>query len=173
MISPSDVDAFMKLCHEENIEATIVATVTDANRLVMTYASEKMVDIDRTFLDSSGVTSMQEVEVEIPYTLEMFAEKELADIEKELKLRLSDLNVCSKKGLIQRFDNTIGAASVLIPLGGDHQLSPAQGMACNIPSLKGDTQTASVMTYGYNPYLSEQSPFHGAYYAVIRGDKQI
>ena len=173
VISPSDVDAFMKLCHEENIEATIVATVTDANRLVMTYASEKMVDIDRTFLDSSGVTSMQEVEVEIPYTLEMFAEKEVADIEKELKLRLSDLNVCSKKGLIQRFDNTIGAASVLIPLGGDHQLSPAQGMACNIPSLKGDTQTASVMTYGYNPYLSEQSPFHGAYYAVIESVSKI
>lgn len=173
VISPSDVDAFMALCREENIEATIVATVTDTNRLVMTYKGEKMVDIDRTFLDSSGITATQEVEVEIPYTIEMFKEKEITDIEKELKLRLADLNVCSKKGLIQRFDNTIGAASVLIPLGGDMQLTPAQGMACCIPSLEGDTKTASVMTYGYNPYLSEQSPFHGAYYAVIESVSKI
>ena len=173
VISPADLDAFMKLCHEENIEATVVATVTDTNRLVMTYNDEVMVDIDRTFLDSAGVTSSQEVEVEIPYTLDMFAETEIKDIEAELKSRLADLNVCSKKGLIQRFDNTIGAASVLIPLGGDYQLTPAQGMACNIPSLDGDTSTASVMTYGYNPYLSEQSPFHGAYYAVIESVSKI
>ena len=173
VISPADLDAFMKLCHEENIEATVVATVTDTNRLVMTYNDEVMVDIDRTFLDSAGVTSSQEEEVEIPYTLDMFAETEIKDIEKELKSRLADLNVCSKKGLIQRFDNTIGASSVLIPLGGDYQLTPAQGMACNIPSLDGDTSTASVMTYGYNPYLSEQSPFHGAYYAVIESVSKI
>ena len=167
VLDPKDLEEFLALCHEENIEGTVVAYVTDENRLVMKYKDSVIVDISREFLDSSGVTSYQDIEVDIPASVNFIEGTDISNIKFALLDRMQDLNTCSKKGLVERFDSSIGAGSLFIPLGGKNQLTPSQGMVSLVPSLKGDTTTASIMTYGYNPYLSEESPFHGAYYAVI------
>ncbi|MDO4721561.1 MAG: phosphoribosylformylglycinamidine synthase [Peptostreptococcaceae bacterium] len=174
VVAEKDVSKFMNYCHEENIEATEVAQVTKAKRLVMTYYGKKVVDLDREFLDSAGVTALQEVRIPVPQKVSRLAEEISGrSLEEELKKRLSDLNVCSKKGLIEKFDNTIGASSALLPLGGKLQLTPAQGMAAYIPSLKGLSHTLSLMSCGYEPYLGVESPFHGAYYAVIESVSKL
>lgn len=173
VLNPADVDEFMEYCHQENIEATVVATVTQQPRLRMTFGSDTVVDISRAFLDSSGVTPVQKVRAEFPVLPDMLAGSPINHIEDALMNRLSDLNVCSKKGLIEKFDNTIGAGSVLVPLGGKRQLTPAQGMVAVVPAMEGVSQTVSLMSCGYHPDLSSQSPFHGAYYAVIESTAKI
>ena len=152
---------FIAYASEENLEATTVARVTDEGRVKMYWRGDCILNLSRAFLDTNG--AKQEAAVEIkgnfdPSVLTKTMAPETA---------LSDLNCCSRKGLIERFDSTIGASTVLMPLGGKYQLSPAQGMAAKLPVTQGETTTATLMAYGFNPKIAKASPFHGAMYAVI------
>ena len=177
VIDKDDLEKFAELCYSENLEMTHVATVTDTGRLIMKYNDEIIVDIDRDFLNSSGADRNQDVRVENCKKIEFFNSAVICEDEsglnKLLEEKLSDLNSASKKNLIERFDSSIGRGSVLLPLGGKNQITPAQSMVALIPSLNGATKTASIMSYGFNPYLSEESPYLGAYYAVIESIAKI
>ncbi len=163
-----DAHKFIEYANRENLEATIVATVTDENRLVMNWRGKKICDISRDFLNTNGATKNTDIEVVLPESAKRtFAPEVVTDVKAKWFDTLSSLNVCSQKGLCEMFDSTIGANSVLMPFGGLYQLTPTDGMAAKVPVLNGKTTTATVMTYGYDPYLSSWSPFHGAAYAVI------
>ncbi len=171
VLDKKDVDRFIELSNEENLEATPVAVVTDENRLEMTWRGDKIVDLSRDFLNTNGVTQHAKVEITAVddsenYTKtvpECLAKLSNADA---LKANLSRLEVCSQKGLVERFDSSIGAATVLMPYAGKYQLTPEEAMAAKIPVLKGETDTATVMAYGFIPKLSRWSPFHSAAFAV-------
>ncbi|WP_075857608.1 phosphoribosylformylglycinamidine synthase [Clostridium perfringens] len=171
VISSENADRFIKLSEEENLEATIVAEVTDTDRLRMNWKDKTTVDIKRSFLDTNG--AKQEISLKVkspsvyPYEVKNF------DVKEEWLKSLRNLNVCSQKGLIERFDSTIGGGTVLMPLGGKYQLTPAEGMAAKIPVLGGESKDASLMTYGFNPYLGVWSPFHMAFYSVIESVTKI
>ncbi|EJT5926079.1 phosphoribosylformylglycinamidine synthase [Clostridium perfringens] len=171
VISSENADRFIKLSEDENLEATIVAEVTDTDRLRMNWKDKTIVDIKRSFLDTNG--AKQEISLKVkspsvyPYEVKNF------DVKEEWLKSLSNLNVCSQKGLIERFDSTIGGGTVLMPLGGKYQLTPAEGMAAKIPVLGGESKDASLMTYGFNPYLGVWSPFHMAFYSVIESVTKI
>ncbi len=168
VLSAKDEEAFMQLCHDENLEVTQVAEVTDSNRLIMKYGNLTIVDLEREFVNSAGAQRYQKINVKNVEQVDFFAtEVKSNPLQKQLEEVMGDLNRCSKKELIQRFDSSIGKNTVLSPLGGKTQITPVQAMAAKIPSLKGEVKTASVMSYGYDPYLSEKSPFLGAYYAVV------
>ncbi|MGU8592036.1 phosphoribosylformylglycinamidine synthase [Clostridium perfringens] len=171
VISFENADRFIKLSEEENLEATIMAEVTDTDRLRMNWKDKTIVDIKRSFLDTNG--AKQEISLKVkspsvyPYEVKNF------DVKEEWLKSLRNLNVCSQKGLIERFDSTIGGGTVLMPLGGKYQLTPAEGMAAKIPVLGGESKDASLMTYGFNPYLGVWSPFHMAFYSVIESVTKI
>ena len=171
VISSENADRFIKLSEDENLEATIVAEVTDTDRLRMNWKDKTIVDIKRSFLDTNG--AKQEISLKVkspsvyPYEVKNF------DVKEEWLKSLSNLNVCSQKGLIERFDSTIGGGTVLMPLGGKYQLTPAEGMAAKIPVLGVESKDASLMTYGFNPYLGVWSPFHMAFYSVIESVTKI
>lgn len=165
VIEEKDKEAFMRKCYDENLEVTQVAEVTDSQRLVMKYNETVIVDLAREFVNSAGAERYQKVEV--PSVVEEDFFKGNVSPDADLKTVMSDLNRCSKKGLIERFDSSIGKNTVLQPLGGKHQITPIQAMTAKIPSLKGEVKTVSMMSYGFDPYLSEQSTFLGAYYAVV------
>ena len=171
VISSENADRFIKLSEDENLEATIVAEVTDTDRLRMNWKDKTIVDIKRSFLDTNG--AKQEISLKVkspsvyPYEVKNF------DVKEEWLKSLRNLNVCSQKGLIERFDSTIGGGTVLMPLGGKYQLTPAEGMAAKIPVLGGEGKDASLMTYGFNPYLGVWSPFHMAFYSVIESVTKI
>lgn len=171
VISSENADRFIKLSEDENLEATIVAEVTDTDRLRMNWKDKTIVDIKRSFLDTNG--AKQEISLKVkspsvyPYEVKNF------DVKEEWLKSLRNLNVCSQKGLIERFDSTIGGGTVLMPLGGQYQLTPAEGMAAKIPVLGGESKDASLMTYGFNPYLGVWSPFHMAFYSVIESVTKI
>lgn len=171
VISSENADRFIKLSEDENLEATIVAEVTDTDRLRMNWKDKTIVDIKRSFLDTNG--AKQEISLKVkspsvyPYELKNY------DVKEEWLKSLRNLNVCSQKGLIERFDSTIGGGTVLMPLGGQYQLTPAEGMAAKIPVLGGESKDASLMTYGFNPYLGVWSPFHMAFYSVIESVTKI
>ena len=175
VLAPEDVKTFVEKAHGENLNAAIVATVTDSKRLRMTWRGTTIVDIARSFLDTNGVTQHAEALITAPCgTEEFFASvtQEAApyiesDLARAVTENLKNLNVCSQKGLSERFDATIGKGTVLMPFGGKTQLTPAAAMAAKLPVLSGKTNTATVMAWGYNPALSRTSPFHGAYYAVV------
>lgn len=168
VIEKKDMELFFDYCHEENLEVTYVADVTDSNRLIMKYKDLVIVDLCRDFLNSTGAKREQTVKIENATEINFFTEKnEVSSIAESLNVAMKDLNIGSKKGLVERFDSSIGRNAVLVPLGGKNQITPVQSMVAAIPSLKGRAYTASVMSYGYNPYLSSQSPFLGAYYAVV------
>ncbi|SHJ75309.1 phosphoribosylformylglycinamidine synthase [Anaerocolumna jejuensis DSM 15929] len=183
-----DVDALLAFAEEENLEATLVAEVTEEPRLVMVWRGKEIVSISRAFLNTNGAHQETTVVVTPPEkeknyfkagiscytnnTEEKKAEKELSLKEKWLKV-LSDLNSCSKKGLVERFDSSIGAATVTMPYGGKYQTTPAQTMAAKLPSLKGECDTVTLMSYGFDPYLSSWSPYHGAVYAIISSVAKI
>ncbi|NDL67363.1 phosphoribosylformylglycinamidine synthase [Anaerotalea alkaliphila] len=178
VLDPKDVDAFIRKVEEENLEATVVARVTPQKRLVMEWKDQRIVDISREFLDTNGATASTEVLVEAPKETSHFQATALQPAqEAELKSHwlevLGDLNVCSQKGLVERFDSSIGAGSVLMPFGGKHQATPTQGMVGKIPLLEGKTNTGTAMSFGYNPDLSSWSPFHGAVYAVVESVAKI
>lgn len=171
VLDKKDVEKFIALSNEENLEATVVAVVTDENRLEMTWRGDKIVDLSRDFLNTNGVTQHAKVEItsvdenknyrnEVPTCLESLS---LADA---LKANLSRLEVCSQKGLVERFDSSIGASTVLMPYAGKYQLTPEEAMVAKIPVLEGETDTATVMAYGFIPKLSRWSPFHSAAFAV-------
>ncbi len=168
VVRAEDTDTFIEYAHAENLEATKVAVVTDENRLVMHWRGKTVCDISRDFLNTNGATKNTDVEVILPDTEESFFKtKSVDDVKSAWLDTLSDLNVCSQKGLAEKFDSTIGAGSVLMPFGGKYQLTPTDGMAAKVPVLNGETNTATIMTFGYNPNLSSWSPFHGAAYAIV------
>ena len=168
VVSADDANKFIEYANNENLEATKVAVVTDEARLVMQWRGKTICDISREFLNTNGATKNTDVEVVLPDVSESyFDHAPVADVKAKWLEVLSDLNVCSQKGLSEKFDSTIGAGSVLMPWGGKYQLTPSDGMAAKVPVLSGETNTATVMTFGYNPYLSSWSQYHGAAYAVV------
>ena len=168
VVAASDAEKFIEYANEENLEANIVAEVTDKNRLTMHWRGKTVCDISRDFLNTNGATKNTDIEVEIPdENTSCFKPEVITDVKKKWLDTLSALNVCSQKGLCEMFDSTIGANTVLMPFGGLYQLTPADGMAAKVPVLGAKTNTATIMTYGYDPYISSISPFHGAVYAVI------
>ena len=171
VISSENADRFIKLSEDENLEATIVAEVTDTARLRMNWKDKTIVDIKRSFLDTNG--AKQEISLKVKSPSVYPYEIKNCDVKEEWLKSLRNLNVCSQKGLIERFDSTIGGGTVLMPLGGKYQLTPAEGMAAKIPVLGGESKDASLMTYGFNPYLGVWSPFHMAFYSVIESVTKI
>ena len=169
VVAPEDVEQFMIYANEENLEATKVAVVTEDPRLVLNWRGKKIVDIKRSFLDTNGAHQETAVEVEMPDEKENFFKKteEPKDIKKAWLDVLADLNVCSQKGLVERFDSSIGAGSVYMPYGGRYQLTETQSMVAKVPVLKGKTDAVTLMSYGFDPYLSKWSPYHSAIYAVL------
>ncbi len=173
-IKKEDKDKFIQLAVEENLEATHVATVTDTGYLRMFWNGKAIVDINREFLDTNGVkqtTDVHVTKVDEENTFfnsnEIIKDVKCASMKDKFTKVLSDLNVCSQKGLVEMFDNTIGGNTVLMPFGGKYQATPTQGMVAKIPVLGGETNTSTIMTYGYNPKVGKWSPFHGALYAVV------
>ena len=161
---------FIKYAHEENLEATTVAKVTDTNRVRMHWRGKCILDLSRDFLNTNGAQQFAKAYAANEVTASP------ADLFHETKTKkelLTDLNCCSKKGLIERFDSTIGAATVLMPLGGKYQLSPAAGMAAKLPVVNGETETATIMAYGFDPEFAVKSPFHSALYAVVDSAAKI
>ncbi|MBE5733791.1 MAG: phosphoribosylformylglycinamidine synthase [Clostridiales bacterium] len=164
VVESKDAERFMQLATSENLEATIVATVTDDARLKMTWKGKTIVDISREFLNSNGAEKKTQVKIK-----EQVMDKKVipCDFEKGIKELATDLNVCSKRGLSERFDSTIGAGTVLMPFGGKNQRTPIQAMVNKVSVENADTDTCSFMSWGYNPFVSEKSPLFGGYYAVI------
>ena len=169
VIEKDKADLFKAYCDQENLECTQVALVTDTNRLVMHWKGFPIVDISRDFLNTNGAKQKQVVHIGLPQGPSYFAKKEapVTDFKGQWLSTLSDLNVGSQEGLISRFDSTVGAGTVLMPLSGKYQKTPVQGMAAKLPVRHGQTNTASVMTHGFNPDLASWSPFHGAQFAIL------
>ena len=164
VVAPEDADSFLALAEQENLQACVVAKVTEEPRLVMNWNGRKIVDIRRDFLDSNGAEKHITVEAAKPnWKTQKTAESFASACENLTK----DLNLCSHRGLSERFDSTIGAGTVLMPFGGKNQLTPIQAMVHKISLEQGHTDDCSLMAYGFDPYLSEQSPYHGAYLAVV------
>ncbi len=171
VVRPDQVDAFVAAADKENLEAVPVAVVTDTNRMVMRWRGDVIVDLSRTFIETNGATQRAKATVETPDLSETyFSTRFTGDkgFAARVKEALGSLNVCSQKGLAERFDSTVGAGTILMPYGGRRQLTPEEGMAAKIPVLRGQTDAATLMTYGFDPELSSWSPYHGAYYAVLQ-----
>lgn len=164
------VNRFLELASSENLEASVVAEVTEAPRLVMFWNGKAIVDVSREFLDSIGAEKHIDITPAAPMRFEKVVP---SDFESGMFALVSDLNVCSKRGLSERFDSTIGAGSVLMPFGGKYQQTPVQAMVHKISREYGETSTCSFMSYGYNPYISEKSPYHGAYLAVVESVSKL
>ena len=175
MVDPKDVDTFLKYANEENLEAVPVAVVTKEPRLVLNWRGKEIVNISRTFLDTNGAHQETSVEVEIPSKDGNLFEKrpDVTDVKKKWLDTLADLNVCSQKGLVEMFDGSIGAGSVFMPHGGKYQLTETQSMVAKVPVQNGKTETVTMMSYGFDPYLSSWSPYHGASYAVTESVAKI
>ena len=164
VVEAKDADRFMELAAAENLESTVVAKVTDKGRLTMHWNGKNIVDISRAFLDTNGVEKHINAITAQP---ESILKDQVSDFRQGYLDLAQDLNVCSKRGLSERFDSTIGSGTVLMPFGGKYQLTPTQAMVNKISLEKKDTDTCSLMSWGYNPYITEKSPYHGAYLAVI------
>ena len=174
VVDPKDVDEFMKYASEENLEAVQVAVVTKEPRLVLIWRDKEIVNISRAFLDTNGAHQETSVEVEMPSETEKyFVREEVADVRKKWLETLADLNCCSQKGLVEMFDSSIGAGSVLMPYGGKYQLTETQAMVAKLPVLEGKCDTVTMMSYGFDPYLSSWSPYHGAVYAVLESARIV
>lgn len=178
VVAKQDADKFIKCAHEENLECTEVAQVTDNNRLIMYWQGDKIVNLSRDFLNTNGVKQNVAVKVKAPNfnnNLNFITKgvEEAKDLKNAWLSNLADLNVCSQKGLVERFDSTIGSGTVLMPFGGKYQLTPADGMVAKLPVLGKNTTTATAMTFGYNPKVATASPFHGALYAVVEAVSKI
>ena len=175
VVDPKDVDTFLKYANEENLEAVPVAVVTEEPRLVLNWRGKEIVNISRAFLDTNGAHQETSVEVEIPSKDGNLFEKrpDVTDVKKKWLDTLADLNVCSQKGLVEMFDGSIGAGSVFMPHGGKYQLTETQSMVAKVPVQNGKTETVTMMSYGFDPYLSSWSPYHGASYAVTESVAKI
>ncbi len=164
VVEPENVEAFLKLAKEENLNACPVAVVKEEPRLTMTWNGKKIVDISRDFLNSNGAEKHIDIIAAAPQDYEKTISGSFSE---NLNAIASDLNICSKRGLSERFDSTIGAGTVLMPFGGKHQLTPIQAMVQKVSVEKRHTDTVSLMAWGYNPLITEKSPYHGAYLAVV------
>ena len=183
VVSPKDAEAFLQYAGEENLEAVIVAEVTASPRLILKWRGKEIVNISRAFLDTNGAHQETSVKVAIPSEKENqlkktaipAVEEALAanDLKKAWLTELSDLNVCSQKGLVEMFDSSIGAGSVLMPYSGKYQLTETQVMAAKLPVLSGKTDAVTMMSYGFDPQISSWSPYHGAIYAVTESMAKI
>ena len=174
VVDPKDVEQFIAYAKEENLEAVEVAIVTEEPRLVLMWRGKEIVNISRAFLDTNGAHQETSVQVEIPSKSEsLFQKKPVADVKKAWMDTLKDLNVCSQKGLVEMFDSSIGAGSVTMPYGGKYQNTEIQTMVAKIPVENGNTNAVSMMSYGFDPYLSSWSPYHGAVYAVVESVAKI
>ena len=183
VVDPADVDKFLSYAEEENLEATVVAEVTEEPRLVLMWRGREIVNLSRAFLDTNGAHQETVVTVQVPNAdnspLGRIANDSVREaVEKEdgagaLLATLSDLNVCSQKGLVERFDASIGAGSVYMPYGGKTQLTETQTMVAKLPVSKGKTDTVTMMSYGFDPYVSRWSPYHGAIYAITESMAKI
>ncbi len=170
VVEAKDVEKFMELAASENLEATVVAKVKEDARLTMTWNGKKICDISREFLNSNGAEKHIDI---APVAPEAFKKEYCTDFAAEYKKIADDLNICSKRGLSERFDSTIGAGSVLMPFGGKHQLTPVQAMVNKVSVEKKDTTTVSLMAWGYNPFIAEKSPYHSAYLAVVESVSKL
>ena len=175
VVAPGDVDTFLRYAAEENLEAVTVATVTEEPRLILKWRGKKIVDLKRSFLDTNGAHQETSVKVDIPEEVHFFDSPiikkvsddiEKGDIRAAFTDSLSDLNVCSQKGLVEMFDSSIGAGTVAMPYGGRSQLSEEQVMIAKLPVYEGKCDAVTMMSYGFDPFLSSWSPYHGAIYAV-------
>ena len=174
VVGPQDVDDFMVYAREENLEATVVAVVTEEPRLVLEWRGKEIVNISRAFLDTNGAHQETSVAVDMPSETEKyFVRPEIGDVREQWLDTLKDLNCCSQKGLVERFDGSIGAGSVFMPYGGKYQLTETQSMVAKLPVLEGKCDTVTMMAYGFDPYLSSWSPYHGAVYAVLESVARI
>ena len=183
VVDPKDVDQFLAYAAEENLEAVPVAVVTEDPRLILKWRGKEIVNLKRAFLDTNGAHQETSVEVDIPSEEDNYFKKiaipaveealEKEDVKDAYLKTLNDLNVCSQKGLVEMFDSSIGAGSVLMPYGGKYQLTETQSMVAKLPVLKGKTDPVTMMSYGFDPYLSSWSPYHGAVYAVTESLAKI
>ena len=174
VVDPKDVNRFLGYAAEENLEAVTVAVVTEEPRLKMDWRGKTIVDLSRAFLDTNGAHQEADVTLEVPDRAgNLFDKADVADVREKWLGMLSDLNVCSQKGLVERFDGSIGAGSVFMPYGGRYQLTETQAMVAKLPVLKGHTDTVTMMSYGFDPRLSSWSPYHGAVYAVVSSVAKI
>ena len=175
VVAPKDVEQFLAYAKEENLEAVKVAEVTESPRLVLSWRGKEIVNISRAFLDTNGAHQETKVKVEIPAKADTILkeEVEVADVKEKWLQTLADLNVCSQKGLVEMFDGSIGAGSVFMPHGGKYQMTETQVMVAKLPVLKGKCDTVTMMSFGFDPYLSSWSPYHGAVYAVTESVAKI
>ena len=175
VVDKNDVDKMLKFAEEENLEAVVAAEVTEEPRLVLLWRGKEIVNISRAFLDTNGAHQETDVIVTMPDDKNNYLDKEIevTDMKSKWLETLSDLNVCSQKGLVEMFDSSIGAASVYMPYGGKYQLTPTQTMIAKLPMLKGKCDTVTMMSYGLDPYLSSWSPYHGSIYAVLSSVAKI
>ena len=174
VVDPKDVPQFLAFAKEENLEAVEVAVVTESPRLVLVWRGKEIVNISRAFLDTNGAHQETTVEVEIPGKEgSLFVKEEVADVKEKWLNVLKDLNVCSQKGLVEMFDGSIGAGSVFMPHGGKYQMTETQTMVAKVPVQNGKTDSVSMMSFGFDPYLSSWSPYHGAIYAVVESVAKI
>lgn len=174
VVDPKDVDEFMGYAKEENLEAVCVAVVTEEPRLVLSWRGKEIVNLSRAFLDTNGAHQETTVAVDIPNRKDsILVREEVGDVKEKWMATLKDLNVCSQKGLVEMFDGSIGAASVFMPHGGKYQMTETQAMVAKLPVLTGDCDTVTMMSYGFDPYLSTWSPYHGAIYAVTESVAKI
>ncbi|MCD7766608.1 MAG: phosphoribosylformylglycinamidine synthase, partial [Lachnospiraceae bacterium] len=174
VVDPKDADEFMKYAAEENLEATKVAVVTEEPRLRLFWRGKEIVNISRAFLDTNGAHQETDVAVEMPSESEKyFVREEVGDVREKWLSTLADLNCCSQKGLVEMFDSSIGAGSVLMPYGGKYQLTETQAMVAKLPVMDGKTHAVTMMSYGFDPQLSSWSPYHGAIYAVTESIARI
>ena len=170
VVAAEDAERFRALAERENLEATVIATVTEQKRLVMHWNGKKIVDISREFIDSNGASKHIRVHV----GAQQRYERPVPGDYRQAWLQMAgDLNVCSKRGLSERFDSTIGAGTVVMPFGGKYQLTPSQAMVNKISVEKGETDACSFMAWGYNPYIAEKSPYVGAYLAVVESVSKL
>ena len=174
VVDPKDVDEFMAYAKEENLEATKVAVVTEEPRLVLSWRGKEIVNLSRAFLDTNGAHQETSVAVDIPSRADsILGREEVKNVKEKWLDTLKDLNVCSQKGLVEMFDGSIGASSVFMPHGGKYQMTETQAMVAKLPVLTGDCDTVTMMSYGFDPYLSTWSPYHGAIYAVTESVAKI
>ncbi len=174
VVNPKDAAKFMDYAKEENLEAVEVAVVTEEPRLILSWRGKEIVNLSRAFLDTNGAHQETAVAVDIPNRKNsILVREEVGDVRAKWLSVLADLNVCSQKGLVEMFDGSIGAASVFMPHGGKYQTTETQAMVAKLPVLKGDCDTVTMMSYGFDPYLSTWSPYHGAVYAVTESVAKI
>ncbi|HEY5467195.1 MAG TPA: phosphoribosylformylglycinamidine synthase [Clostridia bacterium] len=179
VVDPTDADRFIQAADRENLEAVIVARVTAEPRMVMQWRGKPIVDLSRAFIDTNGAPQQATAIVEAPDPVTVWRGEPFSqgrggtEFGERLRTELSQLENCSRKGLVERFDSTIGAGTVLMPFGGARQLTPEEGMAAKIPVLHGETDDCTLMAYGFDPWLSTNSPFHGAYFAVAMSVARI